>query len=65
MKMNEKLELGSVAAILERELEPFVKEWLRRVNLVSKLTDTPISDKDRTRHVPALFRDLIFRLRLA
>jgi hypothetical protein len=63
--MNEKLELGSVAAILERELEPIVREWLRRVNLVSKLTGTPLSDKDRTRHLPALFRDLIFRLRLA
>jgi len=63
--MKEKSELGSVAAILEREFEPIVKEWLRRVNLVSKLTDTPLSDKDRTRHLPALFRDLIFRLRLA
>jgi len=35
------------------------------VNLVSELIQIPLSDKDRTRHLPVLFRDLIFRLRLA
>jgi hypothetical protein len=65
MKMKEKSELGSVAAILERELEPTIKEWLRRVNLVPELIQIQLSDEDRTRHLPALFRDLIFRLRLA
>jgi hypothetical protein len=64
MKMKEKLELGSVAAILERELEHTISEWLRRVNPVSELTDTPLSDTDRTRHLPAMFGQLIFRLRL-
>jgi hypothetical protein len=64
MKMKEKSELGSVAAILERELGPTIKEWLRRVNLLSQLTDIPLSDKDRTRHLPVMFRELIFRLRL-
>ena len=64
MKMNEKLELGSVAAILERELAPTVREWLRRVNLVSELTDIPLSDADRTSHLPKLYADLISRLRL-
>jgi hypothetical protein len=65
MGMKEKLELGSVAAILERESKPTIKEWLRRVNLVPELIQIQLSDKDRTRHLPALFRDLIFRLRLA
>ena len=65
MKMKEKLELGSVASILERELGPTIKEWLRRVNLVPELIQIPLSDTDRTHHLPALFRDLIFRLRLA
>jgi hypothetical protein len=65
MEMKEKLEFGSVATILGRELEPSIKEWLRRVNLVPELIQIPLSDKDRTRHLPALFRDLIFRLRLA
>ena len=64
MKMKEKSELGSVAAILERELEPSIKEWLRRVNLVSELTNIPLSDADRTGHLPKLYSDLISRLRL-
>jgi hypothetical protein len=64
MKMKEKSELGSVAAILERELEPIIKEWLRRVNLVSALTDIPLSDADRTGHLPKIYSDLISRLRL-
>ena len=53
-----------MAAILERELEPIIKEWLRRVNLVSDLTDIPLSDADRTGHLPKLYSDIISRLRL-
>ena len=64
MKMKEKSELGSVATILERELGPTIKEWLRQVNLVSKLTDIPLSDAARTGHLPKLYSDLISRLRL-
>jgi hypothetical protein len=55
----------SVADILEREIEPTIKEWLRRVNLVPELTDIPLSDSDRTGHLPKLYHDLISRLRLA
>ena len=55
----------SVATILERELGPTIKEWLRRVNLVPELTDVPLSDADRTGHLPKLYADLICRLRLA
>ena|ERR1700687_3643631 len=58
-------ELVSVADILERELEPTIKEWLRRVNLIPELTDVPLSDADRTGHLPKLYHDLISRLRLA
>jgi len=57
-------ELVSVADILERELEPTIKEWLRRVNLIPELTDVPLSDADRTGHLPKLYCDLISRLRL-
>jgi hypothetical protein len=57
--------VASVADILERELEPTIKDWLRRVNLVSELTDIPLSDADRTNHLPKLYSDLISRLRLA
>jgi len=59
-----KLKMVSVADILEREREPTIKEWLRRVNLVRELTDIPLSDEDRTGHLPKLFHDLICRLRL-
>ncbi|MGA9806648.1 MAG: hypothetical protein WBQ56_03065, partial [Candidatus Sulfotelmatobacter sp.] len=56
---------SKTADILERELEPTIKEWLRRVNLVPELTDIPLSDADRTGHLPKLYYDLISRLRLA
>jgi len=57
--------VASVADILERELKPTIKEWLRRVNLVPELTCIPLSDADRTAHLPKLYQDLISRLRLA
>jgi|ERR1039457_214817 hypothetical protein len=63
--MTELKTVASVADILERELQPTIKEWLRRVNLVPALTDIPLSDADRTGHLPKLYHDLISRLRLA
>jgi hypothetical protein len=57
--------ISNVADILERELEPTIKDWLRRVNLVPELTDTPLTDADRTGHLAKLYHDLICRLRLA
>ena len=63
--MTELKTVASVADILERELQPTIKEWLRRVNLVPELTDIPLSDADRTGHLPKLYQDLISRLRLA
>jgi hypothetical protein len=63
--MTELKKTDSVANILERELEPTIKEWLRRVNLVPDLIQVPLSDADRTGHLPKLFQDLICRLRLA
>jgi hypothetical protein len=56
---------NSVAAILDQELEPIIKEWLRRVSLLPALTGIPLSDVDRTFHLPKLFHDLACRLRLA
>jgi hypothetical protein len=63
--MTELKRTASVADILERELQPTIKEWLRRVNLVADLTAIPLSDADRTNHLSKLYQDLIFRLRLA
>jgi hypothetical protein len=56
--------VASVADILERELGPTTKEWLRRVNLVPELTNSPLSDSDRTGHLSKLYFDLVSRLRL-
>jgi hypothetical protein len=61
MKTNPK----SVATILDREIESAIKEWLRRVSLLPELTQIPLSDEDRSRHLPQLFHDLACRLRLA
>jgi hypothetical protein len=55
----------SVAGILERELAPTIREWLKQVNLVPELTTVKLSDANRTDHLPKLFNDVIFRLRLA
>jgi hypothetical protein len=63
--MMELKKVTSVADILERELQPTIKEWLRRVNLVPELTDIKLSDADRTSHLPKLYCDLISRLRLS
>jgi hypothetical protein len=54
----------SVAAILERELDFTIEEWLKRVNLVPELTKIPLSDAERTGHLHKLFNDCIARLRL-
>jgi len=56
--------LASVADILEREIEPTIKEWLRRVKMVPELVQLPLSDTERTGHLRKLFQDLIRRLRL-
>src|ERR1700722_2630316 len=55
----------SVATVLDREIEPTIKEWLRRVSLLPELTHIPLSDEDRSRHLPELYHDLACRLRLA
>jgi hypothetical protein len=53
----------SVASILERERDSTIKEWLKQANLVTELTNIPLSDANRTGHLPKLFDDLISRLR--
>src|SRR5271155_842 len=63
--MTKLKKVASVADILERELEPTIKEWLRRVNRIPELIEIPLSDEDRTGHLPKLYYDLISRLRLA
>jgi hypothetical protein len=54
----------SVAVILERELASAILEWLKQVNLLPDLANIPLSDSERTGHLPQLFDDLFCRLRL-
>src|SRR5713226_4050134 len=63
--MSKAKTVASVADVLERELQPTIREWLRLVNRVPELTAIPLTDADRTRHLPKLYCDLISRLRLA
>lgn len=64
LSMDEDLEAGRVSGILDREARQTIKEWLRMVELVPALMRIRLSDNDRIRHLPVLFREIIFRLRL-
>jgi hypothetical protein len=57
------MKTASIAFILERERDSTIKEWLKRVNLVADITNIPLSDANRTYHLPKLFDDLLSRLR--
>jgi hypothetical protein len=52
----------TAAVILERERNCVIEEWLRRVNSAPALTTIPLSDAERTGHLPSLLDDLIRRL---
>ncbi len=54
-----------VADVLEKELNPAIKEWLRRAKLLPGFTHILLNDEDRTIHLPQLYHDLVCRLRLA
>jgi len=53
-----------VAAILQRCTSSIVEDWLTRVRRNPTLNQIPLSDKDRTGHLPKLIEDLIVRLRM-
>ena len=70
-KIRERLRKGPVrqeavktlAAILEEESEFTIKEWLRRVRLEPELMAVSLEDEDRCAHLPAILKDLVYRLR--
>jgi hypothetical protein len=61
--MTELKKMARVADILEREVQPTIKEWLRRVKLVPELIHLSLSQMERTGHLHKPFRDLVLRLR--
>lgn len=53
-----------VAAILDRDADTTIQNWLSRVEQTEELTALPLSFQERTGHLPRLIRDLVRRLRL-
>jgi len=54
-----------VAAILERDAEPTIRDWMSKVERNEELSAVALSFEERTGHLPLLLRDLVRRLRLA
>jgi DNA-binding response OmpR family regulator len=57
-----RLEKERVGAILRRCISVVVDDWLARVKQSPELNHLPLSDQERTGHLPKLVEDLIVRL---
>ncbi len=57
-----RLEKERVGAILQRCVSSVVEDWLARVKQSSELNHLPLSDEERTGHLPTLVEDLVVRL---
>jgi DNA-binding response OmpR family regulator len=53
-----------VAAILERDLQETIQNWMSRVEHTDELTAISLTYQERTGHLPLLLTDLVHRLRL-
>src|SRR5579859_5260127 len=53
-----------VADILERELDPMIRDWMALVEKEPDLARIPLNFEERTGHLPKLLHDVIARLRL-
>jgi DNA-binding response OmpR family regulator len=53
-----------VASILERDSLPTIANWLSAVKTDDELASIPLSDQQRTGHLPQLLRELVDRLRV-
>jgi len=63
--MRKTTNIERVAAILERDALPTIKDWLVRVEREPELTCVPLSWEQRTGHLPKLMNELVQRLRVA
>jgi CheY-like chemotaxis protein len=54
----------SVASILEHDLDATIQDWFALVEGDEELTCVPLCFEDRVGHLPNLFADLIYRLRM-
>jgi DNA-binding response OmpR family regulator len=57
-----RVEKERVGAILQRCIPAVVRDWLARVKQARELNHIPLSDDERTGHLPRLVEDLIVRL---
>jgi DNA-binding response OmpR family regulator len=57
-----RVEKERVGAILQRCIPAVVRDWLARVKQARELNHIPLSDDDRTGHLPKLVEDLVVRL---
>ncbi|MHB1958396.1 MAG: response regulator [Acidobacteriaceae bacterium] len=55
--------IENVSDILERETQSTIQDWLLRVDLEPKIISVPLDYKERSGHLPQMFRDLVHRLR--
>jgi hypothetical protein len=55
--------LVTVADILAEETASTIKEWVSRINADENLCSIELDDKTRSSHLPALFKELVHRLR--
>jgi DNA-binding response OmpR family regulator len=58
-----RIEKERVAAILQRCMLGVMEDWLARVKQSKELNHLPLSNEERTGHLPKLVEDLIVRLR--
>ena len=57
-----RVEKERVGAILQRCIADVVEDWLARAKQSGELNHVPLSDEDRTGHLPRLVEDLVVRL---
>jgi ActR/RegA family two-component response regulator len=55
--------IETVATILERTVESTIQEWYALIQQDEKVMSVPMSFEERSCHLPALFRELVHRLR--
>lgn len=56
------LEKERVGAILHRCITSVIEDWLARTKMSSLINHLPLSDEERTGHLPKLVEDLVVRL---
>ena len=69
--INDRLRIGAhpmqkkeeVAGILENETQATISQWLDRVDAEPEIISVRLTDAERCAHLPAIFHDLVERLR--